>query len=78
MLNGQNVLVTGGTGRNLAMNGRTERAYYTGDWAERRNRHVFFKHRIDFQVKIRGYRVELDEVATATIARLEQEMGLIA
>jgi D-alanine--poly(phosphoribitol) ligase subunit 1 len=51
--------------RNLAINGRTERAYYTGDWAERRNGHVFFKHRIDFQVKIRGYRVELDEVAAA-------------
>ncbi len=41
------------------------RAYFTGDLAERRGEHIFFKERIDFQVKVRGYRVELDEVAAA-------------
>ena len=51
--------------RSIEIDGRSVRAYFTGDWAERRNGHVFFKERIDFQVKIRGYRVELDEVAAA-------------
>lgn len=47
-----------------APGGKT-RGYFTGDLAERRGEHVFFKERIDFQIKIRGYRVELDEVAAA-------------
>lgn len=51
--------------RPIEIGGRPERAYFTGDWAERRNGHVFFKERIDFQVKVKGYRVELDEVASA-------------
>jgi len=51
--------------RPIEIGGRPERAYFTGDWAERRNGHVFFKERIDFQVKVKGYRVELDEVAAA-------------
>ena len=51
--------------RPIDIGGRTERAYFTGDWAERRNGHIFFKERIDFQVKVKGYRVELDEVASA-------------
>jgi D-alanine--poly(phosphoribitol) ligase subunit 1 len=51
--------------RPIEIGGRPERAYFTGDWAERRNGHIFFKERIDFQVKVKGYRVELDEVASA-------------
>ena len=42
-----------------------QRGYHTGDWAERRDGHLFFKERIDFQVKVLGYRIELDEVAAA-------------
>jgi len=46
----------------LQINGETQPAYYTGDWAELSEGHIYFKTRIDFQVKINGYRVELDEV----------------
>jgi D-alanine--poly(phosphoribitol) ligase subunit 1 len=56
---------TAGMFRPLEIDGVARRAYFTGDWAERRNGHVFFKERIDFQVKVRGYRIELDEVAAA-------------
>ena len=42
-----------------------QRAYFTGDWAERRGGLLFFKERLDHQVKVRGFRVELDEVAAA-------------
>ncbi len=51
--------------RDFEAPGGKARAYFTGDLAERRGEHIFFKERIDFQVKIRGYRVELDEVAAA-------------
>jgi D-alanine--poly(phosphoribitol) ligase subunit 1 len=51
--------------RSLEIDERAERTYFTGDWAERHNGHLFFKERMDFQVKIKGYRVELDEVAAA-------------
>jgi D-alanine--poly(phosphoribitol) ligase subunit 1 len=40
-------------------------AYFSGDWAERRDDHLFCKGRIDLQIKIRGFRLELDEVARA-------------
>ncbi len=39
--------------------------YFTGDWAERRGGHLFFRERLDFQTKIHGFRIELDEVAAA-------------
>ncbi len=42
--------------------------YYTGDWGQRREAHIYFKDRIDFQVKVRGFRIELDEVAAAVRA----------
>ena len=42
-----------------------QRAYFTGDWAERRSGSIYFRNRIDFQVKVSGYRLELDEVAAA-------------
>lgn len=42
--------------RPIEIGGRPERAYFTGDWAERHNGHVFFKERIDLQVKVKGYR----------------------
>lgn len=42
-----------------------ERAYFTGDWGERRDGHLFFRRRIDTQTKISGYRVELDEINAA-------------
>ena len=45
--------------------GASHRAYFTGDWAERRNGRIFFKERVDCQVKIKGYRIELDEIAAA-------------
>ena len=51
--------------RTISVGGRPVRAYFSGDWAERHGRHVFFKERVDFQVKIRGYRIELDEIASA-------------
>lgn len=51
--------------RTIPVGGRPVRAYFSGDWAERHGRHVFFKERVDFQVKIHGYRIELDEIASA-------------
>jgi len=51
--------------REVVIDGRAQRGYFTGDWAERHNGHIYFKERMDFQVKIKGFRVELDEVAAA-------------
>jgi D-alanine--poly(phosphoribitol) ligase subunit 1 len=51
--------------RTVTVAGEPVRAYFTGDWAERRGQHLFFRERIDFQVKIRGFRLELDEVGAA-------------
>jgi len=51
--------------RDVEIDGRIVRGYYTGDWAERRAGSIFFKERMDFQVKIKGFRVELDEVTAA-------------
>ncbi len=39
-----------------------QRAYFTGDKAERRGSRVFCLGRMDRQVKIRGERIELDEI----------------
>ena len=52
--------------RPVLIEGQRLRGYFTGDWGERRGRHVFFRRRIDTQVKINGYRVETGEI----IARL--------
>ncbi len=54
--------------RTVELDGSSTPAYYTGDWAQRRDGHIYFKDRIDFQVKVRGYRIELDEVAAAVRA----------
>jgi D-alanine--poly(phosphoribitol) ligase subunit 1 len=51
--------------RPLTIDGASVTGYFTGDWAERHDGHVYFKERMDFQVKIKGVRVELDEVAAA-------------
>jgi len=51
--------------KTVRMHGEPVRAYFSGDWAERRNGHIFFKERIDLQVKIRGVRLELEEIAAA-------------
>ncbi|MCJ2120614.1 AMP-binding protein [Methylobacterium sp. J-001] len=51
--------------RMIELGGRKERAYFTGDLAERINGNIYFKERADFQVKIKGYRIELDEIAAA-------------
>jgi D-alanine--poly(phosphoribitol) ligase subunit 1 len=51
--------------KQIIVDGRPERAYFSGDWAERHGDHVFFKARIDHQVKIQGFRLELGEVAHA-------------
>jgi len=51
--------------RTIEVAGEPVRAYFSGDWGERRDGHLFFKERIDLQVKIHGFRVELDEIARA-------------
>jgi D-alanine--poly(phosphoribitol) ligase subunit 1 len=51
--------------RDIEVQGTRVRAYFSGDWAERHDGHVFFKERIDLQVKIHGFRLELDEVGRA-------------
>jgi D-alanine--poly(phosphoribitol) ligase subunit 1 len=47
------------------VDGELRRAYFSGDWAYRRDGHVFCKARIDRQIKLHGHRLELDEVAKA-------------
>jgi D-alanine--poly(phosphoribitol) ligase subunit 1 len=49
----------------IDVDGQPVRAYFSGDWAERRGPFMFFKERMDFQVKIHGYRIELNEIAGA-------------
>jgi D-alanine--poly(phosphoribitol) ligase subunit 1 len=56
---------TGTAFRTINIGGTESRAYFSGDWAERRGRYIFFKERMDLQVKIHGFRLELDEVARA-------------
>jgi D-alanine--poly(phosphoribitol) ligase subunit 1 len=51
--------------RAIRVAGEERRAYFTGDWAERKGGRIYFRERIDLQVKIRGFRLELDEVARA-------------
>jgi D-alanine--poly(phosphoribitol) ligase subunit 1 len=51
--------------RTIDVDGQATRAYFSGDWAERRGGFIFFKERIDLQVKIHGFRLELGEVAHA-------------
>jgi D-alanine--poly(phosphoribitol) ligase subunit 1 len=51
--------------RSLELASGSQRAYFTGDWAERRDGHIFFRSRMDMQVKVNGYRVELDEINNA-------------
>ena len=51
--------------RNLLLNGRMTRGYFSGDWAVRNGGHTIVKGRLDFQVKVHGHRLELDEVAAA-------------
>jgi D-alanine--poly(phosphoribitol) ligase subunit 1 len=51
--------------RQAEIDGTSQWAYHTGDWAERRGNHVFFRSRIDSQVKVNGFRLELDEVDAA-------------
>ena len=48
--------------KDLLINGKYERAYWTGDWAKRHNGQLYFAGRIDNQVKIKGYRVELGAI----------------
>jgi D-alanine--poly(phosphoribitol) ligase subunit 1 len=48
--------------------GTATRGYYTGDWARRKNKRLFFSERRDQQVKILGYRIELGEIETAIMA----------
>ena len=53
-------------------------AYFTGDWAQRRDGQLYFCHRLDRQVKFRGHRLELGEIdaslrqvgATASVTTL--------
>jgi D-alanine--poly(phosphoribitol) ligase subunit 1 len=61
----QDELGTARAFRKVTLDGRETRAYFTGDWAERRNGAVYFRERIDNQVKIGGFRIELDEITEA-------------
>ncbi len=51
--------------RTVELDGAVHRGYYTGDWVQRIDDQIYFKHRKDSQVKIRGFRIELDEVEAA-------------
>ncbi len=51
--------------REVEISGVRRRAYFTGDWAQRFNDHIFFESRVDHQVKVHGFRIELNEVAAA-------------
>jgi D-alanine--poly(phosphoribitol) ligase subunit 1 len=51
--------------RMFVRNGVATRGYFTGDWAQRVGKHVYFRSRIDTQVKIRGERIELDDISSA-------------
>lgn len=51
--------------REIRNGGRTVTGYFTGDWAYRKNGHLFFGNRIDRQVKIHGHRLELGEIDAA-------------
>ena len=51
--------------RSIEIDGERRPAYFTGDWVERSDGQLYFRHRIDHQVKIRGYRLELGEVNAA-------------
>jgi D-alanine--poly(phosphoribitol) ligase subunit 1 len=71
--------------KEVTLRGQRFRCYFTGDWAERRGGHVFFRERVDCQVKVRGIRIELDEVAAAIreqgwpmVCVLQRQDGLAA
>ncbi|WP_158804254.1 AMP-binding protein [Acidisoma sp. L85] len=51
--------------RDVEIDGCVERAYFSGDWAERIEGKLYFRERLDFQVKFRGYRIELAAVSAA-------------
>lgn len=57
--------LAGAAFRTIHYQGREQRAYFTGDWAYRKNGHLFFGNRMDRQVKIRGNRFELGEIDSA-------------
>jgi D-alanine--poly(phosphoribitol) ligase subunit 1 len=48
--------------RTIDVDGASQRAYFTGDWAERVDGNIYFRSRVDFQIKHRGRRIELDEI----------------
>jgi D-alanine--poly(phosphoribitol) ligase subunit 1 len=54
--------------REVDLGGRRVRGYFTGDWAYRRGRQVYFRGRIDHQVKIRGERIELGDIGAALMS----------
>lgn len=58
----RNLTATKKAYRNLKIDNHDCHAYYTGDWAERRDQNLFFRNRVDRQVKVHGFRVELGEV----------------
>lgn len=44
------------------IDGRSWRAYRTGDTGVKRNGQLYYQGRIDFQVKLHGYRIELGDI----------------
>ena len=48
--------------KKIRVKGKFLKAYFTGDWAKRKNGNLFFKKRIDRQSKIKGFRIELDAI----------------
>lgn len=57
--------LTGKAFREVELDGRRQRGYFTGDWGQREGENIYFVGRIDNQVKIRGVRLELGEVEAA-------------
>jgi D-alanine--poly(phosphoribitol) ligase subunit 1 len=51
--------------RTVLRQGRPVRAYFTGDWAERRDGCLYFINRIDRQVKLHGHRIEPGQIDAA-------------
>jgi len=48
--------------RTICKNGKTIRAYYTGDFGEVKDENLYFAGRKDAQIKVMGHRIDLSEI----------------